>query len=187
MRGAEAVLSKTEIIGNNAIVKNRIAKSYRLKEIDEKLRRERTRSEARLLHKAKLAGVKCPTVLQVEEFEIVMSFLDGKRPDMDAEECREAGRILARLHKADIIHGDYTPANIIKKGGSKGTADSFYVIDFGLGFISADIEDKAVDVFTMLRAISEKDAFIDGYKTYSKAESVLKRVAKVEKRVRYAI
>ncbi len=181
LRGAEAVLSKTEVIGNNAIVKRRIAKSYRLKEIDEKLRRERTRSEARLLHKAKLVGVKCPTVLQVNEFEIFMSFLDGERPEMNSEESRIAGEILAKLHSADIIHGDYTPANLIEN------SDGIYIIDFGLGFISTDIEDKAVDVFTMLRAISEKDAFIAGYKTYSKAEPVLKRVAKVEKRVRYAI
>jgi len=187
LRGAEAVLSKTQIIGIDAIVKKRIAKNYRLKGIDEKLRRERTRSEARILHKAKLAGVKCPTVLQVEEFEIVMGFLDGERPQMNSRESKIAGETLAKLHSKDIIHGDYTPANIIIKGGSKGTVGSFYVIDFGLGFISADIEDKAVDVFTMLRAISEKDAFLSGYKTYSKAESVLKRVAKVEKRVRYAI
>jgi Kae1-associated kinase Bud32 len=180
LRGAEAVLSKTEIIGNNAIVKKRIAKSYRLKEIDEKLRRERTRSEARLLHKAKLVGVKCPTVLQVKEFEIVMSFLDGKRPEMESGNAKIAGEILAKLHSSNIIHGDYTPANLIEN------SEGIYVIDFGLGFISADIEDKAVDVFTMLRSISEKDAFLDGYRTYSNAESVLKRVKKVEKRVRYA-
>ncbi len=181
LRGAEAVLSKTEIIGKDAIVKKRIAKSYRLKEIDEKLRRERTRSEARLLHKAKLAGVKCPTVLQVEEFEIIMSFLDGTRPEMDRRESKIAGESLAKLHGKDIIHGDYTPANLIE------TSDGIYIIDFGLGFISADIEDKAVDVFTMLRAISEKDEFIAGYKTYHKAEAVLKRVGKIEKRVRYAV
>lgn len=98
---------------------------------------------------------------------------------MDRRECEEAGRILARLHEADIIHGDYTPANLIKD-------DRIHVIDFGLGFISSDIEDKAVDVFTMLRAIDEKDAFLEGYTAYGKAGSVLKRLKKVEKRVRYA-
>lgn len=179
MRGAEAVLSETEIIGRRALVKRRVEKKYRLREIDEKLRRERTRSEARLLHKAKLAGVDCPTVLQVDEFEIFMSFLEGERPGMDDSECREAGEILAKLHEADIIHGDYTPANLITDG-------KISVIDFGLGFISKDIEDKAVDVFTMMRAIDKKDAFIEGYKAYSKSDSVLKRLKKVEKRVRYA-
>lgn len=179
MRGAEAVLTETKIIGRRALVKTRVAKKYRLKEIDEKLRRERTRSEARLLHKAKVAGVDCPSVLQVDDFEISMSFLEGDRPQMSASECKEAGEILAKLHEADIIHGDYTPANLIKK-------ECISVIDFGLGFVSKDIEDKAVDVFTMMRAIDEKDAFIDGYRKYSKSDSVLKRVKKVEKRVRYA-
>lgn len=179
MRGAEAVLTETKVIGKHALVKTRIAKKYRLKEIDEKLRKERTRSEARLLHKAKLAGVDCPTVFQVEDFEIYMSFLEGKRPSMDADECKESGEILAKLHEADIIHGDYTPANLIGNG-------KLSVIDFGLGFISKDIEDKAVDVFTMLRAVDDKDAFIGGYQKYSKADSVMKRVKKVEQRVRYA-
>ena len=179
MRGAEAVLDECEIIGMKALVKRRISKKYRLREIDEKLRKERTRSEARLLHKAKIAGVGCPTVLQVDDFEIFMSFLDGKRPDMDAAECKEAGEILAKLHEADIIHGDYTPANLISDG-------KISVIDFGLGFVSKGIEDKAVDVFTMMRAVDEKDAFIDGYKAYSKSDSVLKRLKKVEQRVRYA-
>ncbi len=186
MRGAEAVLSKSKLIGLPVVVKKRIEKEYREEELDKKLRKERTRSEARLLHKAKLAGVECPTVLQVGDFEISMTFLEGKRPGMGKRDCRAAGEMLAKLHASDIIHGDYTPANLIKKGGSKGTAGSFYVIDFGLGFISKDIEDKAVDVFTMLRAIEDKDAFLAGYKGYAKADSVLKRVKKVEQRVRYA-
>jgi TP53 regulating kinase-like protein len=186
LRGAEAILTETKIIGRRALVKTRVAKKYRLKEIDDRLRQERTRGEARLLHKAKLAGVGCPAVLEVGDFEIFMTFLGGKRPEMDEDDCKEAGEILAKLHDADIIHGDYTPANIIKKGGSKGTAGSFYVIDFGLGFVSKDIEDKAVDVFTMLRAIDKKEAFLGGYGKYSKSDSVLKRLEKVEKRVRYA-
>jgi Kae1-associated kinase Bud32 len=179
LRGAEAVLTETKIIGRRALVKTRIAKNYRLKEIDEKLRRERTRSEARLLHKAKVAGVDCPTVLQVDDFEIFMTFIEGKRPHMNAAECKEAGGILAKLHEADIIHGDYTPANLICGG-------KISVIDFGLGFVSKDIEDKAVDVFTMLRAVEEKEAFLGGYSGYSRSDSVMKRVKKVEKRVRYA-
>ncbi len=179
MRGAEAVLSKSEVIGLPVVVKRRIEKRYREGELDKKLRGERTRSEARLLHKAKLAGVDCPTVLQVGDFEIFMTFLQGRRPEMSKGESRTAGEMLAKLHEADIIHGDYTPANLIK-------SKKIFVIDFGLGFISKDIEDKAVDVFTMLRAIENKDAFVEGYKSYAKADSVLKRVKKVEQRVRYA-
>ena len=80
MRGAEAMVRKTLLLGKDVVVKERIKKTYRIKEIDEKLRRERTRAEARLLHKAKLAGVDCPTVFEVEEFAITMNFVDGERP-----------------------------------------------------------------------------------------------------------
>jgi len=195
MRGAEAKLSETTIIGKQAVVKERIAKTYRLVELDDKLRRERTRSEAKLLHRAKLAGVACPTVYGVWDFEIVMSRIEGKRPEMDEKECGEAGELLARLHGADIIHGDYTPANLIK--GTVDGKERMHVIDFGLGFVSMDIEDKATDVFTMLQALRgdandgkdkrRKTAFIDAYrKNFQKSKTVLKRVGDIEKRVRYA-
>lgn len=183
MRGAEAVLSRTKLLGRDCVVKDRMPKAYRLREIDSRLRSGRTRGEARLLHRAKLAGVLCPVVLEIRDYSVTMTFIGGKRPGMDRKQAHEAGSILARLHGADIIHGDYTPANLIAGKGH------LAVIDFGLGFISGDVEDKAVDLFTMLRAL-EKDAkrkaFIEGYTAYEKAESVLARVKNVEKRVRYA-
>jgi Kae1-associated kinase Bud32 len=182
MRGAEAVLSRKRLLGREVVVKSRIAKGYRIGKLDRRLRLERTRSEARLLNKAKLAGVPCPTVLEVEEFEITMGFMEGSHPGMSPGECREAGMLLAKLHSAGIIHGDFTPANLFVDGGRMS------VIDFGLGFISGDVEDKAVDVFTMLRALGaeeKKEAFLRGYR-HPGSESVLERVRDVEKRVRYA-
>jgi Kae1-associated kinase Bud32 len=184
-RGAEAVVSESKIIGLPVVVKDRIPKSYRIQQIDKKLRTERTRREARLLNKAKLAGVPCPTVLEVKEFSISMTKLVGKRPDFDARGglkfAKLAGEYLGKLHAADIIHGDFTPANLVL------TKTGLYVIDFGLGFTSFDIEDKAVDVLTMLKAISVEAqiAFLDGYATYNKSNSVLKRVEDVKKRARY--
>ena len=70
-------------------------------------------------------------------------------PDRFTPRYGDEYEMLAALHKADIIHGDYTPANLILESGGR----RMFVIDFGLGFISNDIEDKAVDVFTMMRAI----------------------------------
>jgi Kae1-associated kinase Bud32 len=191
LKGAEAVVRAEKLIGIKVVRKSRVPKSYRVGALDRKLRTERTRVEAKLLNRTKTAGVECPTVLSVEEFDLVMSFIDGTRPQMDKKRSRMAGEILAKLHGSDIIHGDFTPANLIesKKGGKKGTVGSFYVIDFGLGFVSNDIEDKAVDVFTMLRSLDsshKKDAFVRGYRKYPKAEKVLERVKEVEKRVRYA-
>ncbi len=179
MRGAEAVLHKSTFLGHEVVVKERIPKRYREKKLDEKLRRERTRAEAKLLHRAKLAGVSCPTVLSVSFFGLVMTHIDGKRPRMGGKECREAGRLLAMLHKKDVIHGDYTPANLLKEKGR------LCVIDFGLGFFSSDVEDKAVDVFTMLRSVEHKKEFLKGYSSYEKSRAVLKRERQVESRVRY--
>jgi len=185
MRGAEAVLRRSALLGRDVVVKERIKKTYRASEIDSRLRRERTRAEARLLHRAKLAGVDCPAVLEVEEFALTMDFIHGSHPGMDPGKSACAGVMLASLHSAGIIHGDFTPINLMESGGR------LYVIDFGLGFFSNDIEDKAVDVFTMMKALDRKagEAFLKGYcrKTgEKKAEGVLRRLKEVEKRVRYA-
>ncbi len=187
MRGAEAVLRKTALIGRRCVTKERMPKDYRERELDRRLRTERTRSEARLLHRAKQAGVQCPTVMEVGEFSITMSLIEGRRPQMSQAECREAGKMLSKLHAMDVIHGDFTPANLIRSPSGR-----LFVIDFGLGFVSPDVEDKAVDVFTMLRALGgakpgAKRAFLEGYGSYEKAAQILKRVETVEKRVRYAL
>jgi TP53 regulating kinase-like protein len=183
VRGAEAVIRKGSLIGRQVVIKDRIRKTYRAEEIDSRLRRERTRAEAKLLHRAKMAGVDCPTVLEVSEFSLTMDYLRGDHPLMGAKESERAGEILARLHSAGIIHGDFTPVNLIASGGS------LSVIDFGLGFFSNDIEDKAVDVFTMLKALDKKsgESFLNGYGAGNpKYGSVLKRLREVEKRVRYS-
>lgn len=162
------------------MLKDRIAKTYREKHLDELLRRKRTRAEARLLHKAKKSGVPCPTVFYVDEFSITMSFLEGKRPGMSREEAKTAGSYLAKLHDNSIIHGDYTPANLMKTG------KNISVIDFGLGFFSTDIEDMAVDVFTMLKSIKQKEEFLKGYRKSKRYGPILKRVEDIKKRMRYS-
>jgi len=186
VRGAEAVLRKGALIGRQVVIKERIKKNYRIAELDSKLRKERTRAEARLLNRAKIAGVDCPTVLEVEEFSLTMDFLHGTHPEMGAKESGLAGEMLAKLHSAGIIHGDFTPVNLMESEGR------LYAIDFGLGFFSDDVEDKAVDVFTMVKALDKKagESFIKGYSRKmgeKKAGSVLKRLKEVEKRVRYAL
>ncbi len=133
MRGAEAVISRGSLIGRDVAVKERIRKTYRIAEIDAKLRRERTRAEARLLHRAKLAGVDCPVVLEVNDFSITMDYLHGSHPEMKAVECVRAGQMLAALHFAGIIHGDFTPVNLMKSKGR------LFVIDFGLALFSLGV------------------------------------------------
>ncbi|HIH22286.1 TPA: Kae1-associated serine/threonine protein kinase [Candidatus Micrarchaeota archaeon] len=190
MRGAEAVVSNSRLLGLPVVIKERIPKTYRHKTLDSKLRTERTKREARLLNKAKLVGVPCPTVLEVTEFKIVMTKIRGKRADLikNKNSAKTAGKYLAQLHTSNIIHGDYTPANLITESTKSGKPSKLFVIDFGLGFFSEDVEDKAIDVLTMLKSIPESvhKSFISGYSKYKNAKSVLVRVEEVKKRVRYA-
>ena len=67
-------------------------------------------------------------------------------------------------------------------------------IDFGLGFISARDEDKAVDLHLLHEALTSKHflrakaylkAVFEGYKSSKKAEDVIVKLKKVESRGRY--
>ena len=173
-------------------------KKYRERELDARIRSERTRREARLLARAKEAGVLCPVVYEVGEFSIVMKFIEGamlhhelQGRKISAGEISEAAGILVALHSVGVVHGDYTPANLMltKEGTSpqgdlaerseardSGTAvplegrrngkpfRRMAVIDFGLGSISSDVEDKATDVVMMKKALGpEGEKFVSAY------------------------
>lgn len=66
------------------------------------------------------------------------------------------GSELAKMHLADIIHGDLTTSNMMLRHPSS-TADSktqLVLIDFGLSYQSNLTEDKAVDLYVLERAFS---------------------------------
>lgn len=181
--GAEAVLRRGTLLGKKIVVKERIQKRYRNESLDKKLRVERTREEARLLSMAKEGGVRCPFVYAVSEYAITMSYVKGemlheliekRKPDNSVLEA--CGKMLAALHSRNIIHGDFTPANIMV------CKDGITLIDFGLGFFSLDDEDKAVDILTMKKALGNSASpFLSAYGN----PSMLKRVEGIEKRARY--
>ena len=155
MKGAEAILTKTRVLSFPAVEKFRPKKKYRAAALDEKIRRERTRREARLLSRAKEAGVICPVVYEVSDFAIRMKFLEGemlyhamRRRAIKASEIASAARILCALHSVDVVHGDFTPANLMN------TRQGMAVIDFGLGSISHDVEDKGTDIVMMEKSLA---------------------------------
>lgn len=187
MKGAEAILTKMRVLSFAAVEKFRPKKKYRADALDEKIRRERTRREARLLSRAKTAGVICPLVYEVSDFAIRMKFLEGEmlyhalrsRP-IKQSEIASAARILAALHSVDVVHGDFTPANLMN------TRDGMAVIDFGLGAISNDVEDKATDIVMMKKALGVKGAlFVAAYEKKGGIPSVVKMVSQIESRARY--
>jgi len=187
MRGAEAVLSRISFLGQPAVEKLRVEKKYRNPALDAAIRGSRTKKEARLLSRAKEAGVLCPVVYQVGDFFIRMKFLGGsmlyhelRTRKIAALEIADAAEILVKLHALDIVHGDYTPANLMRTG------NGMAVIDFGLGSISNDCEDKATDIVMMkkaLGAIGQK--FVDAYAKAGGKNGVVKMVSEIEKRARY--
>ena len=173
--GAEAILIKQ----NNNLIKKRISKGYRIPELDEKLRKLRTRKEAKLLEKL-FCIIPVPKIKSVNEKnkEIVMEFIEGKKLsenldffdlEKQKEICKKIGKQVSEIHNQDIIHGDLTTSNMIlvesnndniyAKGKIEGNnlrLQKIYFIDFGLSSHSKKIEDKAVDLHLLRQALESK-------------------------------
>ncbi|KAF7983580.1 hypothetical protein HWV62_20461 [Athelia sp. TMB] len=66
------------------------------------------------------------------------------------------GTELAKMHMADVIHGDLTTSNMMLQLPSAApTAKAEVVlIDFGLAYTSGLVEDKAVDLYVLERAFA---------------------------------
>lgn len=185
-QGAEAIIYHSEDI----VLKDRIKKNYRIDEIDNKLRKNRTNAEARLLERVRRAGLKAPKVLEIKNNQLIMEYIDGEKfgdyllKTKDYRIMKEMGKLVLRLHRANVIHGDLTTSNIIKQN------EDIYLIDFGLSQFSEKIEDKAVDLHLFKECLKSKhyniwerawEAFLQGYKD----KAVLDRLKTVESRGRY--
>ena len=233
---------------NLYIIKDRIPKSYRLQEIDDKIRKLRTRSEGKLLEKASKI-VNIPKLIKVDETtkEISMEFINGKKLSASLDEfslelqkkiLKQIGVDVGKLHDSGIIHGDLTTSNMIyvqdhssklnisynsknvspsikNLSGLKSSeqrrlakpasefndkrakaSESFkvYFIDFGLGFQSIKVEDKAVDLHLLKQSLEAKhfkhweilfNDFLKGYSKSKEEDKILQRLKIVEKRGRY--
>ena len=140
VRGAEATVT----VENGTVVKRRPSKTYRHPTLDDRLRRDRTVAEARLLAAAREQGVPTPLVREVDprEATLRLSFVgDRELADEPTERnVRQVGHHLARLHAAGIAHGDPTTRNV------RVDDDRVFLIDFGLGFYADHVEDLAMDL-----------------------------------------
>ncbi|MFI5412455.1 MAG: KEOPS complex kinase/ATPase Bud32, partial [Candidatus Micrarchaeales archaeon] len=173
----------------DVIVKDRIAKTYREPALDKRIRDQRTKSEARILSLASENGVSVPKVFMINGNQITISKQKGESLNILLHDKKisnnvivEIGIQLARLHSIDIVHGDYTPANILVNG------EGVSVIDFGLGEITNSIEEKALDILLMKRSINKTlySLFVKYYsKNYGNSKAVLQRLSEIEKRGRY--
>lgn len=174
--GAEAYVVPTSFLGRSALEKIRLAKSYRIAELDSRIRTARTRSEARMMHEARKAGVRTPCIYDLDlsrctivmeriEGETVKEYLDG-HPDEVEDVCREVGRTVAKMHSAGICHGDLTTSNMIREPSGR-----ICLIDMSMGHTRAELEDIGIDLRLLERAFSSAhvdlpaafDALMDEY------------------------
>ncbi len=193
--GAEAILYKAE----DEVVKQRLSKGYRLPQLDESLRKFRTRREVKVLQKLKQSSLACPKVRDFSDVEmsIVMDFIPGEKLRDVLQGTKEyhalahqLGKNVGKMHAHHIIHGDLTTSNLILDARS----NEIVFIDFGLSSFSEKAEDKAVDLFLLERALESAhyqhypkifQEVLEGYKEGNKdASLVLERLEKVRKRGR---
>ncbi len=202
-KGAEANLYLEEWQGRKVIVKRRLPKAYRLPQLDLAVRTQRTLHEPVLIHKAKEAGVPTPTIYMIDlaKSSIIMEYVEGKQikkilNTMPMKErtrlCHSIGKLIGRLHKNGIIHGDLTTSNMILTPYGK-----IVFVDFGLGEFSDEPENRGVDLHLMKRALQSthhkyaKECFEAVTKGYAETAGrdtvaeVLKKIQEIERRGRY--
>jgi Kae1-associated kinase Bud32 len=202
-KGAEAELVEQIVDGEKVLAKKRIPKGYRSPLLDAQIRKKRTRSETKILREVAVA-VNVPKIILTDEdkAEIVMEYIEGvplkevlsKKPLL----CKEAGLQIRKIHDQGIIHGDLTTSNILyvektknpqmqKRIAKKGP---LFFIDFGLGYYSNTIEDKATDLVVFKKTFNATHSGIkNGWEKvmqgYEPPAELTERMKTIEKRARY--
>ncbi|KAK1945669.1 EKC/KEOPS complex subunit TP53RK [Phytophthora citrophthora] len=148
-QGAEAKVFETDFSGRPCVVKERVKKNYRLPVLDKKLSHRRLVQEARCILKCRRAGVLTPVIFLVDEQKSRL-YLE-KYGDAALKKAYHIGEAIAKMHDADIVHGDLTTSNMML---SSDDATDVTMIDFGLANSQPLPEDKAVDLYVMERAFA---------------------------------
>jgi Kae1-associated kinase Bud32 len=162
-QGAEAVLQSGLWLGQPAVLKIRAPKGYRHPELDERIRASRVRAEARALRDARLAGVRTPAILDLDEQSgaIVLERIEGPTvraaydglpgPDR-ARVARALGAALGHLHAAGLVHGDPTTSNFIVERLPPEGEPLVAVIDMSMGGRAEGVEERGVDLRLLYEA-----------------------------------
>lgn len=206
-QGAEARVYESTFASRPCVIKERFEKKYRLPELDKKLSHRRLIQEARCNLKCRRAGVRTPTIYMLDETtgRIYMEKLQGssiksylkQQFSTAAAYTAEAKQVaydigvaIARMHDANIVHGDLTTSNIMFRDS---TASSVTIIDFGLANSQPLPEDKAVDLYVMERAFNSShiqsetlvNEILRAYKSESRSsDSIFQKLAQVRLRGR---
>ena len=159
--GAEARVYSMMFFGKPAVMKERPSKGYRHPILDKQLRGKRTASEAKALARCRKLGICVPALYNCDmgTMTLTMEKIAGSplravianentTNEQKMKLAEKTGTALAKLHSADMIHGDLTTSNIFVSEKSE-----IYLIDFGLSSQSTFPEDYAVDLYVFERAV----------------------------------
>jgi TP53 regulating kinase-like protein len=134
-QGAEGKIFIGEFLSKKCVVKERFVKKYRVKELDQKLTKNRMLNESKNIARASKLGINVPTLYFVDliERKIYMEYLENScqlkvilqeiysQSDISQYNSlidkisNDLGNMISNLHSGDLIHGDLTPSNIILK------------------------------------------------------------------------
>jgi len=164
-QGAESRVWTGKYEGVEAIKKERFRKEYRHPEMDKLLLRQRQRAEVRAMQRLKekneAIGKLIPTVLKTTERDIIMTRVTDaetvcdyiRRSSLSDDQMKsllkDIGRLIAEMHKIQLIHGDLTTSNFLIN-----SKKCLIPIDFGLSSVSTSVEDRAVDLYVLERAMN---------------------------------
>ncbi len=119
-KGAEGDIFLTQWNNQKAILKERKQKDYRNSQLDNRIRKQRTIRESRIISEVKSFGVSSPLVYLVDTNKciILMQYLHGTTVNelSDSQiikQCKEIGHMVGIMHKNGIMHGDLTTSNFI--------------------------------------------------------------------------
>ena len=134
-QGAEGKIFIGEFLSKKCVVKERFVKKYRIKELDQKLTKNRMLNESKNIARASKLGINVPTLYFVDliERKIYMEYLENscqlkvilqaiysqnditQYNSLIDKISNDLGNMISNLHSGDLIHGDLTPSNIILK------------------------------------------------------------------------
>ncbi len=200
--GAESIITKVALWDRSFVLKTRPSKPYLIPAIDSSLRASRTSRECKGLNVARSLGVPTPAVhaIDLNDYSILMDYIPGTPLKQVASTlgsttlgnlCYRFGRIIAKLHRGGMVHGDPTTSNLLITSNEK-----TWIIDFGLSEMNATVEMKGVDLHLIKRALETShwdmqenmlSRTIEGYvdELGKEAEPVLERMDAIRERGRY--
>jgi len=188
-KGAEAEIYK---VNETTLKKIRLEKTYRIPQLDTKLRKSRNRREFKILTKLTNSKINVPKPIQLlekDEIAFTFEYIDGTvlKKCLTEKLLKKAFNQIIEMHNFGVVHGDLTTLNMIEKNCE------IYLIDFGLAEVQTKSENRAVDLNLFFKCIQNehpdffhmKSKLLEQYKTsIESGANVLKSLDKIEHRGR---